>query len=131
MTRYLTLAEVLNLYERAVAVGGGTSAIRDLGALESALAQPRASYAGEDLYPSLAEKAVALGFSLVLNHPFVDGNKRIGHAALEVFLVLNGFELAASVDEAERMILGVAEGIISREAFVQCVRAYLVPFPSA
>lgn len=131
MTRSLTLPEVLSLYERALAVGGGTSAIRDLGALESALAQPRATYAGEDLYPSLAEKAVALGFSLVLNHPFVDGNKRIGHAALEVFLVLNGFELAASVDEAERMILGVAEGIISREAFVQFVRAYLVPFPSA
>jgi death-on-curing protein len=55
-------------------------------------------FGGQELYPSLGEKA-ALGFSLVCNHPFVDGNKRVGHAAMETFLVLNGWELAADVDE--------------------------------
>jgi len=129
-TRFLSLAEVLDLYSRVLLVGGGASAIRDLGALESALAQPRATFADEDLYPSLAEKASALGFSLILNHPFVDGNKRIGHAAVEVFLVLNGFELSAGIDDAERVILGVAAGSISRDEFTAWIRESLVAFPA-
>ena len=129
-TRFLSLAEVLDLYSRVLVAGGGASAIRDLGALESALAQPRATFADEDLYPSLAEKASALGFSLILNHPFVDGNKRIGHAAVEVFLVLNGFELSAGSDDAERVILGVAAGTISRDEFTKWIRESLVAFPA-
>ena len=129
-TRFLSLAEVLDLYSRVLVAGGGASAIRDLGALESALAQPRATFADEDLYPSLAEKASALGFSLILNHPFVDGNKRIGHAAVEVFLVLNGFELSAGIDGAERVILGVAAGTMSRDEFTTWIRESLVAFPA-
>lgn len=130
MTRYLTIAEVLELYARVVAIGGGAFAIRDLGALESALAQPRATFDGAELYPTLEDKAAALGFSLILNHPFVDGNKRIGHASLEVFLVLNGFELRADVDGAEAMILGVAAGTKAREEFVQWIRAHMTAYPS-
>lgn len=130
-TRFLSLAEVLDLYSRVLVAGGGASAIRDLGALESALAQPRATFADDDLYPSLAEKASALGFSLILNHPFVDGNKRIGHAAVEVFLVLNGYELSAGVDDAERMILGVAAGEIGRDEFTAWIRQSVVAFPAA
>jgi death-on-curing protein len=80
------------------------------------------------LYPTLVEKAAALGFSLIRNHPFVDGNKRIGHAALEVFLVLNGQQLDASVDDAERVILGVAAGTIGRDEFAAWIRQHLVPF---
>ena len=80
--------------------------------------------------PHSEEKAAALGFSLILNHPFVDGNKRIGHAALEVFLVLNGFELRADVDDAEAMILGVAAGTVAREKFVLWIRAHLTAYPS-
>jgi death-on-curing protein len=129
-TRFLSFAEVLDLYGRVLVAGGGSSAIRDLGALESALAQPRASFGDQDLYPTLAEKASALGFSLIRNHPFVDGNKRIGHAALEVFLVLNGFELAAEIDDAEQMILGVAAGTIGREQFTAWIDAHLVAFGS-
>jgi len=129
-TRFLSLAEVLDLYSRVLVAGGGASAIRDLGALESALAQPRATFADEDLYPSLAEKASALGFSLILNHPFVDGNKRIGHAAVEVFLVLNGFELSAGIDDAERVILGVAAGTMSLDEFTTWIRESLVAFPA-
>jgi len=127
-TRFLSLTEVLDLYDRVLHVGGGASAIRDLGALESALAQPRSSFDERDLYPTLVDKAAALGFSLIRNHPFVDGNKRIGHVAMEVFLVLNGHQLDAGVDDAERVILGVAAGVIDREAFAKWIRQHLIPF---
>src|SRR6185437_9557527 len=112
--RYLSLAEVLVLHERVIAQSGGAAGLRDLGSLESALAQPRATFDGIELYPTLVEKGTALAFSLVSNHPFVDGNKRIGHAALETFLVLNGFELAAPVEEGERVFLALAAGTLER-----------------
>ena len=103
--RYLTLVEVLALHRLVVEQSGGSAAVRDLGALESAVAQPRMTFEGRDLYATLAEKAVAPCFSIIQNHPFVDGNKRVGHAAMETFLVLNGHEVRASVDESERVIL--------------------------
>ena len=71
----------------------------------------------------MTEKAAALGFSLIQNHPFVDGNKRIGHAAMEITLVLNGFELSASVDAAEAAVIAVASGRLNREAFTCWVMA--------
>lgn len=125
--RHLSLAEVLDLHGRVIAQAGGAQGVRDLGALESAVAQPRMTYGGLELYPTLVDKAAALGFSLIGNHPFVDGNKRVGHAALETFLVLNGHELAASVDEAEAMILGVAAGECERETFRAWLAAHVRP----
>ncbi len=89
------------------------------------------TFDGSDLYPSLIEKAVALGFTLIMNHPFVDGNKRIGHAAIDVMLMLNGFELRADVDDTERMILGVAAGATSREQLLEWVRAGTVALVGA
>ncbi len=67
----------------------------------------------------MIEKAGALCFSLVQNHPFVDGNERLGHAAMEVFLILNGHEIRASVDEQESLILGVASGQVSKESLIE------------
>ncbi len=117
--RFLTLIEVLELHRRIIEKSDGASGIRDVGLLESAIAQPRMTFGGEDLYPSLLEKAAALGFSIIVNHPFVDGNKRTGHAAVETFLVLNGMEINASVDEQERVVLAIASGELEREAFVE------------
>ncbi len=85
--RYLTLNEVLELYRRILEQSGGSMGIHDLGALQSALAQPRMTFGGEELYPAIVEKASALGLFLIKNHPFVDGNKRTGHAVMETFLV--------------------------------------------
>jgi death on curing protein len=68
-------------------------------------------------YPDILTKAAALCFFLVMNHPFVDGNKRVGHAAMETFLILNGFEIEASIDEQEKIILDLAAGKIGREKF--------------
>jgi death-on-curing protein len=98
-----------------------------LGRLEAAVAQPRASFDGKDLYPGVIEKAAALGFSLVMGHPFVDGNKRTGHAAMETFLVLNGYELNAPVDEQERTMLGLAAGKIDREGLLEWVQSRAIP----
>jgi death on curing protein len=120
--RYLSLSEVLKMHRRIIASSGGTSGIRDLGAIESALAQPRATFGGQDLYPTITEKAGSLCFSLIGNHGFLDGNKRIGHAAMEVFLYLNGYELDASTDEQEEIVLGVAAGKINRSELTAWIK---------
>lgn len=125
MMRYLTLIEVLELHRRIIAQSGGTLGVRDFGLLESAIAQPRMTFSGEELYASLSEKAAALGFSIIMNHPFIDGNKRTGHAALETFLVLNRMEISASVDEQENVILVIASGKMSRESFVEWLQQYI------
>jgi len=113
--RYLSLLEILELHESVIASSGGSRGIRDIGALESAVNQPRLTFNQSDLYPDLISKATAICFSLVMNHPFVDGNKRVGHAAMETFLILNSMEIDASVDEQERIIIDLAAGKITRE----------------
>jgi death-on-curing protein len=123
--RYLTLAEVLELHRRVIEQTGGAEGVRDLGAIESAVAQPQMTFGGQDLYPTIDSKATALCFSLVMNHPFVDGNKRVGHAAMETFLVINGFELASDVDDAELVILDLAAGELSREGLLEWVASHI------
>jgi death-on-curing protein len=90
--------------------------------LDSALAQAQATFGGQDLYPTLIEKAVALCFSLVQNHPFLDGNKRVGHAAMETFLILKGFEIDASVDDQERTMLDLASGTLTCQGLLSWLR---------
>ena len=118
---------MLELHLLVVAQAGGADGLRDLGGLESAVAQPRATFGGADLYPTLAAKAAALGHALALNHAFVDGNKRVAHAALETFLVLNGYELAATVEDAEHTMLALASGELSREQLTTWVGQHLRP----
>jgi death on curing protein len=125
--RYVTFPEVLELYNRIIEQSGGSAGIANLGGLESALAQPTMTFGGEELYPTIVEKASALSFSLIKNHPFIDGNKRIGHAAMEVFLVLNGFEINATVDEQEQVILQVASGELGRDEFTEWLRSHIAP----
>jgi death on curing protein len=124
--RYLTLKETLELHRRIIEQSGGAFGIRDLGLLESALAQPMMTFGGEDLYPTLTDKASAICFSLVMNHPFVDGNKRIGHAVMETFLFLNGCEIGALAEEQEDVILNLAAGELQRKAFSDWLRSHLV-----
>ncbi len=123
--RYLTLTEVQDLHAFVLAQSGGAAGVRDAGGLTSAVAQPAMTFGGVDLYPTLVEKAAALAFSLINNHPFVDGNKRVGHAAMETFLVLNGHEINATVDEQEAIILQVAAGALKRPEFVEWLRAHV------
>lgn len=124
--RYLTLEQVYRLQENALIQKGGMSGVRDAGAVESAVAQPQMTFGGEDLYPTLAEKAAALGYSLIKNHAFADANKRVGHAAMETFLVMNGYEFLAGVDEQERVIFAVAASEMEREEFTEWVIAHVI-----
>lgn len=129
--RYLTVNEVLEIYGRVMAQSGGTIGIRDIGGLESAVAQPRMTFGGQELYPTVVEKASALGFSLIQNHPFVDGNKRTGHATMETFLVLNGYQIDSSIDEQVDVILQVAAGEMGRDTFTEWLRGHIEqrPYP--
>lgn len=128
--RYLSLREILELHDQIIEVSGGARGIRDMRALESAINQPRLTFDQTDLYPDILTKAAALCFFLVNNHPFVDGNKRIGHAAMETFLILNGFEIEASVDEQERIILQLASGELSRETFTAWLNDHVIHITS-
>ena len=127
MIRFLALGEILEIYVRVMARTGGAVGIRDIEALKSALAQPRMTFGGRDLYPTLVEKAAVLGFALIHNHPFIDGNKRVGHAAMEVFLLLNGFEIEAPAEEQEAIILRVAAGELSRQEFSEWLKSRIAP----
>jgi death on curing protein len=124
--RYLLIEEIISLHAKVIAQSGGGLGLRDRGALESAVAQPEMTFGGKDLYPTIAEKAAALGHSLIQNHPFVDGNKRVGHAAMELFLVLNGYEISASVDEQEQIVLSVASGQTSRAEFGEWLKQHVI-----
>ena len=123
MIRYLTKEEVLELHRQSLERYGGAVGIRDEGLLESAIAQPQAAFGGQELYPTLAAKAAALGFSLINNHPFFDGNKRVGFAAMAVFLVLNSKKLTCTADDGESTVLAVASGKMTREEFVSWVES--------
>ena len=123
----LTLEQVLKLHKRVIEQSGGAMGVRNQEGLKSALAQPRMSYADQELYPTLIEKVAALGFSLINNHPFVDGNKRIGHAALEVTLLMNGYEIHADVDSQEAVILAVAASKMSRQDFLEWLQDHVEP----
>lgn len=127
MTPRLDENTILELHAELIQQFGGSLGVRDRGGLASALAQPYMTFDGQDLYATPAEKAVALAYSLILNHPFVDGNKRIGYAALVVFLKLYGFNIVGTDDEKEAVTLGVATGTIRRDEFVKWVQARLIP----
>ena len=108
--RRLSKRQVLLLHEQLLSQSGGLQGIRDEGLLESALEAPFQSFCDTDAYPSLQQKAARLGYGLIKNHPFVDGNKRIGTHAMLVFLALNGVELSYSQKELSDIILAVAAG---------------------
>ena len=104
VVQYLAADEALAIHERLIAVFGGRAGLRDRGLLESALHRPQTGY-----YPDLAEMATALFESLVINHPFVDGNKRVAFFAADVFLRMNGWKMAVEARKAHRLLIGLLE----------------------
>ena len=106
--KILSRQQVLLLHQQLLQASGGTTGIRDEGLLDSALMAPFATFDGKYLYPSIQTKAARLGYGLVCNHPFVDGNKRIGAHVMLVFLALNGIELDYTQQELIDIILSVA-----------------------
>ena len=108
----LSKSQILLLHEQLIAETGGSSGLRDEEMLDSALNAPFQTFGGEDVYPSLQQKAARLCFGLVKNHPFIDGNKRIGAHVMLVFLALNGIELQHTQTELSDVILQLAAGTI-------------------
>lgn len=102
----LTKEQVISIHSTLIEATGGTDGVRDIGLLESALEAPFQTFGGTDLYPTVIQKAAKLGHSLILNHPFVDGNKRIGIHTMLVFLALNGIEIECS--QAELINVGLS-----------------------
>ncbi|MFN0062431.1 MAG: type II toxin-antitoxin system death-on-curing family toxin [Myxococcaceae bacterium] len=124
---FLRLDEVLALHAEQIDRYGGIHGIRDLGLLESALATPGASFAGEYLHPTVPEMAAAYLFHLVQNHPFLDGNKRAGAAATFLFLYLNDQFLDCSEEELVELTLSVAQGAASKAEAAVFIASHVQP----
>ena len=121
----LTKQQVILLHKEIIAASGGSSEIRDDGLLDSALNAPFQTFSGTELYPTILEKAARLGYSLIKNHAFVDGNKRIGAHTMLVFLALNNIEVEYEDNDFTQLILGVAAGEISAEQLLAWLQSHV------
>ena len=122
MTAFLDFDQILFIHATQIRRFGGLKGLRDRGGLEAAIARSRMTFGGEDLYPEIPEKAAALMHSLVMNHLFVDGNKRVGAHAAIVFLIANGFAPEFSPAELVDVTLATAKGKMSAEALAIWIR---------
>ena len=107
-TIFLTFEQVLAIHDNQIETYGGSHGIRDLALFESAIMRPQTTFGGKDLYPSIFEKAAVLMHSLIMNHPFVDGNKRTGTVSALIFLEINRFRIAVGQNELVDISLEVA-----------------------
>lgn len=111
----LTAGQVISIHSSLIEATGGMDGVRDVGLLESALEAPFQTFDGKDPYPALIQKGARLGYSLVSNHPFVDGNKRIGVHTMLVFLAINGVEIECTQKELIDVGLSLAGGTMNAE----------------
>ncbi|MCY7276451.1 MAG: type II toxin-antitoxin system death-on-curing family toxin [Phormidesmis sp. CAN_BIN44] len=112
---FLDLKTVLRIHDRQIQKFGGTAGVRDLGLLDSALAQLQATFSRQLLHPTIWEQAAAYLFHLAMNHPFLDGNKREAFAVMDTFLRLNGFVLMFSQSQKYELVVQVVEGVLGKE----------------
>lgn len=98
--------------------------MRDIRLLESAVARPQATFGGQDLYPDIFSKAAALGHSIILNHPFIDGNKRAGYMSMRLFLNLNGYDIDAPLGEKYKFVMEIAEKKRDEEAMAKWLKEH-------
>ena len=124
--QFLSVDVVIDIHSRVIDEFGGDHGLRDRGLLESAVAMPQSTFGGEFLHQSIGAKAAAYHFHLCTNHAFIDGNKRVAVVASELFLLVNGLELAASDDEFEEMTLGVANGRLSKQQVVEFFERHII-----
>jgi death on curing protein len=120
---FLTLEDVLQIHEDQIERFGGAVGLRDRGLLESAIAQPQASFGGVFAHHDLFEMAAAYLFHLTSNHPFIDGNKRIGLASALVFLEINGIEIRQGTDMLYDLTMSVACGAADKTQIAQLLRS--------
>jgi death-on-curing protein len=119
---FLTLGEVLAIHKDQIARYGGAEGVRDWPTLQSALAMPAAAFGGQYVHSDLCEMAAAYLFHIVANHPFTDGNKRVGAVAADVFLALNDVRLTADPEAYADLVLSVACGETPKSAVAEFLR---------
>ena len=122
MIDFLTLEDVVQIHELQIARFGGAAGLRDLSLLESAIMQLQSSFGGEYLHQSIFEMAAAYLFHLTQNHPFIDGNKRVGLAAMLVFLELNGISIEHSTDELYDLTMKVASSELDKNMVTEKIK---------
>ena len=118
----ITIKNILRLHELSIITYGGSQGIRDQGLMESAIARPYQTFDGEDLYPTVFEKAAALTESIIINHPFIDGNKRTGLLAMLVILEIGNFKITASNDDTYNFTIQISTGEIKFEEIVMWLK---------
>lgn len=111
----LTKEQVVSIHSSLIKASGGTDGVRDDGLLESALESPFQTFDGHDLYPSIIQKAARIGYSLVSNHPFIDGNKRIGIHIMLVFLAINGIDISCTQEDLIKIGLSLPDDTMTFE----------------
>jgi death-on-curing protein len=124
MIRFLDMDDLLETHAQQIANYGGSEGLRDSNLLASAIAQPEASFAGNFLHADLYEMAAAYLFHIVSDHPFIDGNKRVGLEAALIFLEINGIDLVAADHELVDVTLATATGQISKDAIAEFFRTH-------
>ena len=120
----LTQEKVIALHSEAIAQTGGIDGIRDAHLLDQSVNSPFHTFGGQYLYPTLEAMAAHLAFSLIKNHPFLDGNKRIGILAMMVFLERNGHPINCTDDELERLGLGLADSSITEQELLKWILSH-------
>ena len=118
----ISVEQALKIHALAIEKFGGSIGLRDIGALESALARPFQTFGGDDLYPGIFEKAAAIAESIIINHPFIDGNKRSGYLLMEALLRYKGFRINASDEILYKFIINISTGAISFDDIVEWLR---------
>lgn len=126
--KYLYPKQVIYLYQHVIQQTGGMLGLRDEGVLESAVYRPQASFGGHDLYPDLFSKAAALGHSMISNHPFVDGNKRVGFEAMRLMLRRNGYNLRVSPETAFDVVMEIAQGARTEQGIADWLKKHSQPY---
>ena len=121
---FLSLAEVLEIHRDQIDRYGGAAGIRDIELLKSAIGMPSATYGGEFLHTDIHEMAAAYLFHIAMNHPFLDGNKRVGAVAALVVLALNGYEFNAPEDDFADMVIAVASGEVPKSDATVFIRSW-------
>lgn len=116
--RFIEKEMVFAIHTRQLEKFGGTPGLRDAGLLDSALAQPQATFSGELLHPTIAEQAAAYLYHLAMNHPFIDGNKRTAFAVMDTFLRVNGYVLTLTNEQAYDLVLQVVERKLDKAGFM-------------
>jgi len=124
--KQISKEQIISMHRHLIAVSGGSDKIRDEGLLDSALNAPFQTFSGIKLYPSVLEKASRLGYGLIKNHPFADGNKRIGTHAMLVFLMLNGIEISYQDEELIQLVLGTASGTYDAGQILIWLRKHII-----